>query len=125
MGKVVTHRSQARGRHEAIAGVRIKLWSMGVDRNLKTAVVEIRNTIDEFTKVDPRRHPFRSEATRDFACRNAEEKDLLFGDVNQPPQQRGKDLWQPRSTGENELPGEDRSAGDGLNRLAIAAGRLT
>ena len=82
---------------------------MCIDRYLDSTVVEIRKAINEIIKVDPCRHASWLEPIINRG--NAEEKDFLSGDVNQLGQQRREELWQPRSTGENEFVGENSFAG--------------
>ena len=72
----------------SFAGVRIERWSMIVDCNLDSSIVQIWNAINKIVEIDPRGHLVRLETI--LARREAQEKNFLPGDVNQTGEQLGK-----------------------------------
>src|ERR1041384_3446293 len=73
---------------------------MRINRELETASVQIRQTIDEIVEVDP---GGQHTLIKTLVSRgNAKEENLLPRYMNQSPQQFGKQFWQPWATGKYE-----------------------
>src|SRR5688572_26307634 len=82
---------------------------MLVDRDLETAVVEIRQCVNEVVEIHPRGQAVRFEEI--VTGWDADEENFLTRDVNTFAEQVREEFWQPWTTREDELSRPDLRAG--------------
>src|SRR6185369_15742075 len=111
--EVLTRCIQSGRRDHAFTSIRIEFRPMCINRELETASVQIRQSVNEIVEVNPGRQHALIETL--ISGRNAKKENFLPRDVNQLPKQFRKQLWQPWPAGKYETFCINSLSGDCVN----------
>ena len=111
-------------RHDPIAFVRIEWRAVTINGDLDSTPVHIRQAVDLFLEIDPRRHQRRSESF--IAWGGAKVEDFLSGWIDATTENVSKYFREPRAASKNKFTGRDSPIVRRCDRVqpACAARRL-